>query len=890
MNCLSKFPHKAHKRTKEASQGGGASSLTVQSAYAPLRVKAAPTQKSENLHQLEKKYSAVFKKSVDILTEVNLSTGSFCRLYASDLFINFPMDGDYGQIVKTFLSYIHPEDQESICEARCLETLHKAYACRELDLTHQYRLLYNDVYVWIESRVFFIDEEGVSTAFLVARNISTQKQLELDREQELQHFTLVLRNVYDELYECNVTQNAYRIVYNSVNTDFMPKASGSLRSALALAVRKLIHPEDRKRFVRFLDVENVRADFAKGQEYRQEEFRIRRPGGEFCWNSLTMFPQFPLSSALPDKVYDEIYLIFSMDIDDRKQTETKAQRSSILESQRLADERYRIIVEQTNTLVFEWCCEGNTRFISEDMSKKLTGTYDSREIMDVWKEDAVIYPEDLPTFERFLAEAKVRSHSEMTVRFRTCDSNFIWCKVVLTCLRDAEGKLQRYIGTVNNVHEATCSTLALHYRAEYDILTGIYNMQTFYARASQLLLEQPERQYYILRMDIDRFKIINDLYGLDEGDRLLKTIARLLSQAMTPHSVCGRMNGDVFCMCVDYTTEQLLAFVQDLTDKLAQYPLPSRLVPSFGICRVDNVATPINFLCDRAHLALKTIKGNVLVSYAFYDAALHQRILEEKTIENEMHQALELGQFCMYLQPKVNVMTSQIVGAEALVRWKHPSAGLIQPDRFIPLFEKNGFIIRLDEYMWDQACQLLRSWLDRGLSPMPLSVNVSRVHIYDTRLCEKLFALMSKYQLSPSLLELELTENVLLCSESQLVKIANTLQERGFVLSLDDFGAGYSSLNMLKNLPIDVIKLDRGFLSEVAATDRGKVIIRHTISLAKDLNIRVIAEGVENAEQAKLLLEAGCSHVQGFYYSAPVPVNAYELMAFGNTRPFSVSI
>ncbi|MEG1609936.1 MAG: EAL domain-containing protein, partial [Bilophila sp.] len=555
-----------------------------------------------------------------------------------------------------------------------------------------------------------------------------------------------------------------------------------------------------------------------------------------------------------------------------------------LERQRSTDERYKLIVEQTNTLVFEWW--STSRYISPELMQRFAGTYDERDILRIWQEDQVIHPDDIPLFEAFLLDCQAWKHTEMTVRFRKRDNAFIWCKVVLSCLFDDAGRPYRSIGTLNDVDNATCSAIALQYRAEYDTLTGVYNMQTFHARATQLLHQNPERHYSIIRMDIDRFKVINDLYGMEEGDQLLKTIARLIGERMSPHSVCGHFSGDIFCACVDFSHEQILHFVNDLTIYLANYPLTSRIVPSFGICKVDNIDSPINVLCDWANLALKTVKGNVLVYYAFYDGTLRKRILDEKKIENEMYGSLIREEFTLFLQPKVHIPTSQVVGSEGLVRWRHPIEGVIPPDRFIPLFEKNGFIIRLDEYIWEQACIILRDWLDRGLTATPISVNVSRMHIHDTRLCEKLLALIKKYNLPPHLLELELTESVFLDSESQLFNAIRELKDSGFLLSLDDFGAGYSSLNMLKSLPIKTIKIDRGFLNEVVATERGKLIIRHAIALARDLDMEVIAEGVENRAQATFLLDAGCFMAQGFYYSPPVPLPVFEKMAFGNTCPF----
>ncbi|MEG1609812.1 MAG: EAL domain-containing protein, partial [Bilophila sp.] len=220
----------------------------------------------------------------------------------------------------------------------------------------------------------------------------------------------------------------------------------------------------------------------------------------------------------------------------------------------------------------------------------------------------------------------------------------------------------------------------------------------------------------------------------------------------------------------------------------------------------------------------------------------------------------------------------------------HPTQGLIPPDAFIPLFEKNGFIIQLDEYIWEQACILLRTWIDSGRTPVPLSVNVSRMHIHDLHFCDKLLKLVTRYAIPPYLLKLELTESAFLENEAGLLAAMNTLHAHDFLFSMDDFGSGYSSLNMLKSLPIDTIKIDRLFLSEVVTTERGKTIIRHIIAMAHQMNIRIIAEGVETMEQALFLLESGCCLAQGYFYSRPVPVDSFEKMAYeAGTPPFPLA-
>ncbi len=834
----------------------------------------------------EERFNLALRNTYTEIYEIDIYADTPHLVYANETHL-IRVDRDpHADIHSVAETLIHPEDRGRFLAAFSGTNIRKEFAAGRQEVPAEYRRLGDDGnWYWVSAAIVPIcghDACRSDRAMLLVRDISEDKRRE-QRQRISDQYDHALRNIYDELYELNVTQDTYRIVYHVEGKYVSPDASGSLSGVIDLVSREMIHPDDRERFLDFFDLDAVRRSFASGREYRIGEFRKLWHDKAYHWASITVFPV-----AQPEGG-DEIYLAFIMDIGDRKQAEEIAQQNVLLERQRLDDERYRTIVEQTDTLVFEWNLETGTRYLSPELVERFAGNYDDRDLIRVWLDDKVIHSEDLPLLTNFIYGIRTRAYTEMTARFRRRDGSFIWCKAALTCLRGPDGKPKRYIGTLNDVDNATRSVLALKYRAEYDLLTDLYNMHTFYSRTAQELRAHPDRQYSIIRMDIDRFKVINDLYGLKEGDKLLIFIAGLLREKMAGHGVYGRLSGDVFCMCVDYPRDRILRLIRELTDRLADYPLPYKVVPSFGICEVDNIDTPINVLCDWANLALKTIKGNYLNSYAFYDGKLREKILEEKTIENQMHDALLQGQFVLYLQPKVHIPTSRIIGSEGLVRWLHPVEGLMPPDRFIPLFEKNGFIIRLDEYIWEQACITLRRWLDHGLTPTPISVNMSRMHIHDPRLREKLLGLMQRYDLPPRLLELELTESAFLENESGLFQAMKELQNFGFQFSMDDFGSGYSSLNMLKSMPVDFIKIDRGFLNEVVTTDRGKTVIRFSISLAKEMNIKVIAEGVENEEQAAFLLQAGCAYAQGYFYSKPLPVPAFEELAFSGKAPFPVA-
>lgn len=275
-------------------------------------------------------------------------------------------------------------------------------------------------------------------------------------------------------------------------------------------------------------------------------------------------------------------------------------------------------------------------------------------------------------------------------------------------------------------------------------------------------------------------------------------------------------------------------------------------------------------------MALKTIKGDVLKFCAFFNEQYRAEMLKANEIEKDMQSSLNNGDFKMYLQPKFRLSDNKMVGAEALCRWIHPIKGVIPPMDFIPLFEKNGFIIKLDEYMWEQACKTIRNWIDRDIEPIPISVNISRYHIKHNDLEAVFTRLITKYGISSSMLTLELTESLFLDNPEELNRVMSGLQRMGFKLEVDDFGAGFSSLNMIRNITVDTIKMDKDFLDSEIASDKGKIVVNHTIDMAKDLNLQVVAEGVETKEHVDFLKNSRCDVAQGFYFAKPMPLDEFD--------------
>ncbi|MEG1747000.1 MAG: EAL domain-containing protein [Oscillospiraceae bacterium] len=418
----------------------------------------------------------------------------------------------------------------------------------------------------------------------------------------------------------------------------------------------------------------------------------------------------------------------------------------------------------------------------------------------------------------------------------------------------------------------------LKYLAEYDALTGIYNKDKFFQVTRELLDQHPEETFVFMRFDVDRFQLINSFFGTAEGDKLLIYIAENMAKdaETCANATYGRIESDVVGLCLPYCKEQVETMVQQSKETLAKFNPNYDIVPSVGLYVIDDPSISVEEMYNRATLAAKTCKGNYVEFYAYYNESMSAALANEQEITNDMNGALKHGQFEIYLQPKYNIHTNLPCGAEALVRWRHPKKGMLSPAEFIPVFERNGFITKLDYYVWEQTCQRIHSWIVRGIQPFPISVNVSRVNIYNPKLVDILSELVERYDLAPALLQLELTESAYTDNPIAMKKTMEQLQNRGFTILMDDFGSGYSSLSLLKDISVDILKIDMRFLTQNGVPGRGENIIASVIRMAKWLNIPVIAEGAETMEQVDFLRSVGCDYVQGYFYARPMPVKEYE--------------
>ena len=402
---------------------------------------------------------------------------------------------------------------------------------------------------------------------------------------------------------------------------------------------------------------------------------------------------------------------------------------------------------------------------------------------------------------------------------------------------------------------------------EKDKLTQIYNKEFFYHKCERILSLSEHKTYEIIYANIEKFKLINDLYGPRIGDELLKLTAQAISRNLKSGAFCGRLNADHFGIFMEKET-RLDDFFRNIALDLKQFH--QEVVIRYGIYQVEDKEVPIDVMFDRAKLAINSIKGRYGIYYAYYDDSIREEMLREQFLTAAMKEALKNKEFQVYLQPKYDLRNQNIIGAEALVRWNHPKDGLLPPAVFIPLFEKNGFITELDMYVWEIACQYVHQWMEAGLSPIPVSVNVSRMDVYHPDLLSTLKHLVMKYEIPVDCLHLEITESAYTKDNLQVIHVVKDLRNFGFIVEMDDFGAGYSSLNMLTELPIDVLKLDMRFLNNKEKS-KEVILLNFVINLAKELHLKIVAEGVETKKQELLLLELGCDYGQGYLYSKPIP-------------------
>jgi diguanylate cyclase (GGDEF)-like protein/PAS domain S-box-containing protein len=458
-------------------------------------------------------------------------------------------------------------------------------------------------------------------------------------------------------------------------------------------------------------------------------------------------------------------------------------------------------------------------------------------------------------------------------------------------IHDREGQVTGAVIVCSDVSAARAMTMQMAHSAQHDFLTGLPNRMLFNDRVSQAIILAPRhaKKVAVLFLDLDGFKHINDSLGHPIGDKLLQSIASRLVHCVRGSDTVSRQGGDEFVVLlseVEHSEDAAIAARKMLQTVAEPHSIDQHdlhVTTSIGLSVFPDDGHDAETLIKNADTAMYQAKENGRQSYQFFKPAMNVRAVERQSIEESLRRALERGEFALHYQPKVNLRTGEITGAEALIRWTHPARGLVSPAQFVPVAEDCGLIVPIGNWVLREACKQARAWLDAGLPLGTMAVNISAMEFRHDNFLESVFAILGETGLDPKSLELELTESVLMKRAESAASVLQTLKAKGVQVAVDDFGTGYSSLSYLRKFPVDALKIDQSFVREITIVPDDTSIVTAIISMARSLKLRVVAEGVEKLEELEFLQTHQCEEAQGYYFSRPVPPEQFaKLLKTGN--------
>ena len=438
---------------------------------------------------------------------------------------------------------------------------------------------------------------------------------------------------------------------------------------------------------------------------------------------------------------------------------------------------------------------------------------------------------------------------------------------------------KRLIGSVLTLRDDTEHELELQkerYIAHHDPLTGLYTKQHLYDKVREVIDAHPDTLYYVTYSDIKNFKLLNDVFGREFGDYALQSLASDIRNKLPPTALYGRLGSDTFGFCFseyDFNAEIAEKYMSEFL--IESGTVSYRIMVHQGVYPVTDRSIDVSAMFDRAHIAMETIKDDYKKHVVIYDDTMRQKVLRSQEISMQLPHALANKEIRPYLQPIVDAQGT-VVGAEALVRWLHPERGLIPPSEFVPVLEEHGTLADVDRYMWRCAGEILKQWERAGRDDLFISVNVSPKDFYFMDVPEEFRSIIREFDLPPSRLRVEITETVMMYDVDKRFDVLRELHSDGFLIEMDDFGSGYSSLNMLKDMPVELIKIDMLFLRETEMQSRTSVILRNMIHMMAELGLVPLTEGVETEEQYRMLEQMGCKLFQGYLFARPMPVGQFE--------------
>jgi diguanylate cyclase (GGDEF)-like protein/PAS domain S-box-containing protein len=485
---------------------------------------------------------------------------------------------------------------------------------------------------------------------------------------------------------------------------------------------------------------------------------------------------------------------------------------------------------------------------------------------------------------RFANALQGKALSNFETRHQRKDKTLLEVSLWTTTLLDPDGEISGVMAIVADITERKQAEARIHYLAYHDTLTGLPNRVSFEERLTEAIsrVEASQHPLAVLFLSLDRFKKFNDTLGHIVGDQLLRHVAERLSASMREGDTLARFASDEFAFVLTHTQSsddaaemahkfQSLLEAPFVIDEQELY-----VTASVGIGLYPHDGVDAQSLLKNAGAALYRAKQQGGNNFQFYTADMNERALKRLALENSLRSALERREFAVYYQPQVNINTGRVVGMEALVRWRHPELGLVSPSEFIPLAEDTGLIAPIGEWVLRTACAQTKAWLDCGFAPLHIAVNLSPRQFQQPDLLSMIERHLKETGLDPRYLELEVTESSVMKNPESAISTLRELKAMGIKISIDDFGSGYSSLSYLKHLPIDVLKIDQSFVTDMTTDPKDAAIVMATIQLAHSLQLKVTAEGVETEEQLRFLRLLRCDEMQGYLFCRPLPVEAFE--------------
>lgn len=431
--------------------------------------------------------------------------------------------------------------------------------------------------------------------------------------------------------------------------------------------------------------------------------------------------------------------------------------------------------------------------------------------------------------------------------------------------------------STQKIKELEESVESLNKAAYTDITTKIGNRDYFIKRTIEVLNRDADKDFTLIGFQIANIAKVNQMFGPTEGDRLVRYTAQQLRYRAKRGSVYAIVQSNLFAILMPtQNEEEVLAWVNSMTNEMETCTDLFTIELAFGIYKLADKSEKVSEMLSRMVLAQRSVPRGGKHNYLFFNEEMNLQYEENRKMCQEMEQALEDKKFVMYLQPMVDLHTSKIYSAEALVRWEHTEKGLLSPYAFLPVFENTNLMVKLDYYMWEEACKTLRRWIDNKMEPLPLMLNISPIHLTSTSFLPILSGLLETYKLRKDMLVLELPERALTSGSEEAIRIVREIAADGYAICIDNFGGLHSPVNLLRDLPLAMVKLDRKFLTENSKNDEGETILRYLIAMAKELDLTVVTEGVETLEQVNFLTEIGCDIAQGYYFSKPVSLRDFD--------------